>query len=299
MKKILVTGGTVFVSRYIAEHYVAQGHEVYVLNRNTKEQSKGVKLIEADRYNLGETLRVYNFDLVVDTGYNAKAVEMLLDAIGGYKDYVFISSSAVYSEDLPRPFKEDAEVTGNMTWGKYATDKIEAEELLLKREQNAYILRPPYIYGPMNNVYRESFIFDCAMNGRKFYMPPNDEMKIQFSYVGDICRFIDVILEKRPLQHIFNVGNTELVSVKDWVQMCYDAVGTSLESVNVQSGDDQLYYFCFHDYEFSLDVTAQCQLLQDLMPVSEGLKASFAWYKDNTDKVSKRNYIKYIDEKMK
>ena len=50
MKKILVTGGTVFVSRYIAEYYVTKGYDVYVLNRNTKEQSKGVTLIEADRH---------------------------------------------------------------------------------------------------------------------------------------------------------------------------------------------------------------------------------------------------------
>ena len=48
MKKVLVTGGTIFVSRYIAEYYVAKGYEVYVLNRNSREQSKGVKLIQAD-----------------------------------------------------------------------------------------------------------------------------------------------------------------------------------------------------------------------------------------------------------
>ena len=41
MKKILVTGGTVFVSRYIAEYYVAKGCGVYVLDRNNREQSKG------------------------------------------------------------------------------------------------------------------------------------------------------------------------------------------------------------------------------------------------------------------
>lgn len=40
-KKILVTGGTVFVSRYIAEYYVAKGCGVYVLNRNNRGQSKG------------------------------------------------------------------------------------------------------------------------------------------------------------------------------------------------------------------------------------------------------------------
>lgn len=57
MKKMLVTGGTVFVSRYIAEYYVANGYDVYVLNRNSREQSAGVKLIEADRHNLGDILR--------------------------------------------------------------------------------------------------------------------------------------------------------------------------------------------------------------------------------------------------
>ena len=42
MKKVLITGGTVFVSRYIAEYFVAKGGDVYVLNRNTRQQSKGV-----------------------------------------------------------------------------------------------------------------------------------------------------------------------------------------------------------------------------------------------------------------
>lgn len=43
--KVLVTGGTAFVSRYCAEYFVRQGHEVYVMNRNTRPQSSGVKLI--------------------------------------------------------------------------------------------------------------------------------------------------------------------------------------------------------------------------------------------------------------
>lgn len=46
MKKVLVTGGTIFVSRYIAEYYVAKGYEVYVLNRNSREQSVRVKIVD-------------------------------------------------------------------------------------------------------------------------------------------------------------------------------------------------------------------------------------------------------------
>ena len=38
MKKILVTGGTTFVSKYVAEYFVNVGYEVFVLNRNSKPQ---------------------------------------------------------------------------------------------------------------------------------------------------------------------------------------------------------------------------------------------------------------------
>ena len=299
MKKILVTGGTVFVSRYIAEYFVAQGHEVYVLNRNTKEQSKGVKLIEADRYNLGEKLREYYFDLVVDTGYTAKAVEMLLDALGGYKDYVFISSSAVYPEYVPQPFKEESPIAANKLWGKYGTDKIDAENLLLERDPNAYILRPPYIYGPMNNVYREAFVFDCAMMGRKFYLPEDGEMKLQFFHIDDLCRFIDVILEKRPSQHVFNVGNKETVTVSEWVKACYAVTGNSVEFVNVYDDIEQRYYFSFYNYEYYLDVSRQNELMSTVKPLSEGLKEAFDWYKDNADKVNKKPLMEYIDKNIK
>lgn len=40
--KILVTGGTTFVSKYVAEYFVNKGNEVYVINRNTREQVDGV-----------------------------------------------------------------------------------------------------------------------------------------------------------------------------------------------------------------------------------------------------------------
>ena len=268
--KILVTGGTVFVSRFIAEYYVAKGHEVYVLNRNNRPQSEGVKLIQADRHNLGEVLRPYHFDAVIDVAaYTGEDINCLLDALGSYDEYVFISSSAVYPEYVPQPFVEEAQAAVNKFWGKYGVDKIEAETILLQRNPKAYILRPPYLYGPMNNVYREAFVFDCAMQGRKFYLPKNGEMKLQFFHVEDLCRFMDVILEKKPSQHIYNVGNEEAVSVFDWVKMCYDIVGTPLEAVKVFDDIEQRYYFSFYDYEYSLDVTKQKELLNSTKPLKE------------------------------
>ena len=299
MKKVLVTGGTVFVSRYIAEYYVAKGYEVYVLNRNTREQSKGVHLIEADRHELGDKLKDYHFDLVIDTAYTARDVEMLLDALGTYDDYVFISSSAVYPEYGVQPFKEEDKVAVNKYWGVYGTNKIEAEQVLLSRDANAYILRPPYIYGPMNNVYREAFVFDCALQDRKFYLPKDGEMKLQFFHVDDLCRFIDILLEKRPEQHVFNVGNKDTISIREWVELCYKAVGRTPEFVNVYKDIEQRYYFSFYNYEYYLDVTKQYELMEDVKSMKEGLQEAFAWYKGNEHLVMKKPMMEYIDKELK
>lgn len=52
MRKILVTGGTVLVSRFVANYFAQKGNDVYVLNRNSKPQLPNVTLIEGDRNNL-------------------------------------------------------------------------------------------------------------------------------------------------------------------------------------------------------------------------------------------------------
>ena len=298
MKKVLITGGTVFVSRYLAEYYVAKDYEVYVLNRNTRKQSDGVTLIEPDRHALGEALRGLSFDVVIDTAYSARDVDLLMEALEHYGQYVLISSSADYPEYAPQPFCEDTVLGHNRYWGKYGTDKIEAEEALLKRDPGAYVIRPPYLYGPMNNVYREAFVFDCALEGRAFYLPKDGEMKLQFFHIHDLCRLIDALLERKPSQHIFNAGNRDAVSVRDWVTLCYRAAGRDPMFRNVPAQVEQRNYFSFYDYEYCLDVSRQCELLDALKPLEIGLKESFDWYLQNRDQVVKKPLIEYIDRHL-
>ena len=300
MRKILVTGGTVFVSRYVAEYFVKKGDNVYVLNRNSRPQSAGVKLIEADRNALGDKLKDYDFDVVVDvTSYTKTDVENLVNAIGEIKDYVFISSSAVYPETLPQPFCEEQECGPNSIWGAYGTNKLEAEKYLQEHVPQAYILRPPYLYGPMQNVYREPFVFDCAMADRAFYVPKDGSMKMQFFHVEDLCRFIDILLEKKSEQKIFNVGNPEAVTINDWVMMCYQVVGKELRTVHVDASHPQRQYFSFHDYDYYLDVTKQRALMPETKPLLEGLQESYDWYCEHEDLVNKKPLMKYIDEELK
>ena len=297
MKRILVTGGTVFVSKYVSKYFQSNNYEVYVLNRGTKDQIENVKFIRADRSNLGDYLKEYFFDAIIDVcGYNQKDVKNILDSVGGFKDYIFISSSAVYPETNIKPFSENQSIGLNKIWGKYGMGKVEAEKYLLSRVPNAYILRPPYLYGPMQNVYREPFVFECALKNRKFYIPKEGKMKLQFFHVNDLCKIIEKILEMHPEDHIFNVGNKEVVDINTFVELCYKVVGAPLEKVYVTDHQNQRNYFSFYDYEYILDVSRQNKLLPEQKDLFEGLKESYEWYKNNSHEVIKKDYIKFIEK---
>lgn len=180
--------------------------------------------------------------------------------------------------------------------GDYGSHKIAAEKVLQKRVPNAYIVRPPYLYGPMNNIYREAFVFDCALQDRKFYLPNEGQMKLQFFYIHDLCRFFDCILEQLPSQHVFNVGNEQCITVKDWVALCYQIVGKDATFMEVTSEVEQRNYFSFYNYEYTLDVQSQRSLMLHTIPFEEGLRISFDWYVSHSDEVAKKPYFTYIDE---
>ena len=298
--KLLITGGTTFVSKFTAEHFVKNGDEVYVLNRGSRRQPDGAKYIEGDRTQLGDKLKGMRFDAVLDiTAYTQEHVQALLDSGIEFDDYIFISSSAVYPETNPQPFTEEQSCGYNSVWGDYGTNKLRAEQYLQANVPNAYILRPPYFYGIYENLYREAFPFDCAMQDRPFYIPQNGDMKLQFFNVSDLCRFVETLIDKRPKDHVFNVGNKDIVTVKEWVELCYKVAGKTAEFISVDKEIPQRDYFCFYDYEYALDVSKQNELMPDTVSLEQGLREEFEWYKNNLDSIYNRKpYMKFIDNNL-
>ena len=71
-------------------------------------------------------------------------------------------------------------------------------------------------------------------------------------------------------------------------------VGAKPETVQVE-GHPQRAYFCFHDYDYYLDVSKQIAFMQDVKPLEEGLQESYEWFRQNRDAVMRRPYMEYID----
>lgn len=296
---ILITGGTVFASRFTAEYFRNNGHNVYVLNRGNNIQSPNVIHIKGDRHNLGGALKKHHFDAVLDiTAYTCDDVKSLIEGLGTFDNYVFLSSSAVYPETLKQPFNERQKCGANCYWGDYGTNKLAAEKYVIENIAHSYIIRPPYLYGPMNNLYREAFVFECAENDLPFYAPKDGRMPLQFFHIRDVCRFIEILLDRKPAEQIYNVGNAEIVDINEWVRLCYEVLNKRPEIKYVDGSVPQRSYFPFFDYPYILDVAKQNDLMPDTMPLFDGLRESYEWYKNNREAIRRKPLLDYINQNL-
>lgn len=305
-QRILVTDGTGFVGKSVVQFFVARGDKVTVLNSANHSSHARAQYYAADRHHIGMHLYGKSFDAVIDVNaFNANDVEVLLHALhhAKYSNYVLLSSCAVYPETNLQPFVESARLgltTAHALWQPYSEGKVAAERALLERAHHPYIIRPSYLYGPMNSVYREAFVFDCANADRVFYLPQDGTMQLQFFHVRDLCRFIDVIITQQPQQYVYNVGNAQTVSVREWVDMCYNAAGKRAQYANVHNNDvEQHHYFPFYNYQYELDVQAQHELMPTTTPLEDGLRESYEWYSEHPHDVEVKPYVQFIDDVLK
>ncbi|MCO4473356.1 hypothetical protein Si131_01624 [Streptococcus infantarius subsp. infantarius] len=110
---------------------------------------------------------------------------------------------------------------------------------------------------------------------------------------------MEAIIEKRPTEHLYNVGNTEVISTRQWVKLCYACSNKIPEFIEVFDEVDQRNYFSFYDYEFFLDVKRQEKLLPELTPLEIGLKESYTWYENHVFDVKKKPFFDYIEKHLK
>ena len=75
-------------------------------------------------------------------------------------------------------------------------------------------------------------------------------------------------------------------------------VGKTPEFIAVDSAIPARTYFPFRDYQYILDVTKQNAILPAAIPLEEGLRESYLWYKDHSEEVLKKDYFTVIKEKI-
>lgn len=288
--KVLVLGGTKFVGKSVAQYFYNAGYDVTVLVSGKHPESVpfGVSHIFADRHNfvnMHEALKNTDFEYIIDvSGYTQEDVFNVVENcnIQTLKKYVFISSSAVYA-DVESPIKEEALRNENPYWGEYGLHKLEVEEYLMEQyEENQFpilILRPAYIYGAMNNLYREAFVFDCLDKGIPIVLPGDGHQKIQFIHITDVCRQIEALCTSDSKGEAFNSGNELPLTFNTWLVHIFTATGKQVPVLydrELKYIDTQ--YFPFRNISYYLDTSKINALCAPITDFIDGIKDAYSYY---------------------
>jgi 2'-hydroxyisoflavone reductase len=206
--EILVLGGTVFLSRAVAELGVARGHNVTTFNRGkTGPPVAGARAITGDRTDPADLAQLADtdFDLVFDTGYQpdvVKASAELLEPSAGH--YAFISSINAYpgwpdQADYHQKgtYDGDPDVVGDQLpeglddGAAYGWRKVGAERAVLRAfgEHRSSILRAGLIVGPHDRAGRLPWWLDRVARGGRTLAPGTPEDELRMVDARDIAEF--------------------------------------------------------------------------------------------------------------
>jgi nucleoside-diphosphate-sugar epimerase len=158
--KILFIGGTGTISTAISKLLIAQGHDLYLLNRGKRNDvlPSGAHALIADindEQQVAALIKGLDFDCVAD--FIAFVPEHLQRDYrlfkGKTRQFIFISSASAYQKPLSDYRVTEATPLANPYW-QYSRDKIACEDYLMKlyREEGfpVTMVRPSYTYDERN-----------------------------------------------------------------------------------------------------------------------------------------------------
>jgi nucleoside-diphosphate-sugar epimerase len=285
--RVLVIGGTEFISLHLVRSLLRDGHEVAVLNRGRRPERapKGVRTIVCDRKDwtaLKTALAAERFDALVDITYaptTGEDVEALLAALGGRIGHaIFVSTGRVHDHAQPMPLAEDA--PRNLYWGEYARLKIAGEDAYMTSGVPATVVRPTHVYGPLNTRNNETFFFDRLLRGRPILVPGDGGWLRQFGHVEDLADAMAALLgNRRAFGQAYNVTGEETITQIGFVDLVAEVVrrpATFVYAPKAPFGQNLAYD------SHAVYTTAKIRRELGIRPrytLASGLAQTFEWYR--------------------
>jgi nucleoside-diphosphate-sugar epimerase len=244
--RLLVLGGTLFVSRAVAAEAVRRGHEVVCAARGqTGSLPDGAKLVVVDRDAPDglAPLAGESFDGVVDVAkishpWVANALDVLAENAA---HWTFVSSISVYNDGVTQGQRTDASVfepkREEVRAGQPLTDpelygaiKVASENAVLERlGDRAFVVRPGLITGPGDISDRFGYWPGRMARGGRVLVPDAPDAPAQIVDVRDLADWI-VSAAERKLVGVFDaIGPSQ--PLNDMLAGIAATVGADVELV--------------------------------------------------------------------
>ena len=190
--------------------------------------------------------------------------------------FIFGSSSSVYGGNLKVPFSEEDPV--DLPVSPYAATK-KAGELLCHTyahnfAMNIACLRFFTVYGPRQRPEMAIHKFAQLMwEGKEIPVFGDGQSRRDYTYVDDIVSGICAAIQLNPRYGIFNLGESETITLIDLIDALADALGTKarLEFLPPQPGD--MLITC-------ADITRSRKILgyDPKVPIRDGIRRFAEWF---------------------
>ncbi len=316
---ILVTGGAGFIGSHVSERLADRGDHVIIVDsfdpfypaeikrRNIRKlvDHGGATVVEADISvpgQVGAALSDTDIDGIIHLAARAgvrPSLERPLDyartnvegTLGmlefarrrGIRPFVFGSSSSVYGDSTPTPFRESEPASDPIS--PYAATK-RAGELLCKSHAHLYSLtiicaRLFTVYGPRQRPDLAIHKFARLMAQDKpipFFGDGSTER--DYTYVADIVHGIESALDwalRSPAGsfEIVNLGESETTSLSHLVEMIANEMGVvpKFEPLPAQPGDAQRTFA-------NVDKARELLGYAPATSMEEGIRKFVAWFRE-------------------
>jgi 2'-hydroxyisoflavone reductase len=231
--RLLVLGGTVFLSRAVAADAVARGHEVTCAARGTSGSvPEGARLVEVDRTQPLPDLGA--FDAVVDV---ARHPSWVRNAVAAHADahWLFVSTINVYADDatpggtpetlpLVEAIEDDVDLKENPE--AYGPMKVACERIALDRAASAMVIRPGLIVGPEDPTGRFSYWPRRLAAGGEVLAPGDPADVMQVADVRDLAAWAVTACEQRATGVYDGIGPA--MPISDLLTQCAQGVSSDL-----------------------------------------------------------------------
>lgn len=207
--KLLVLGGSVFLSRAVAEDAVRRGHDVTCACRGSSGSlPDGVRHVVTDRSAGLPAELTDEYDAVVDVGRHPSWVRAAVARFPS-AHWVFVSTINVYADDatpgggpgtlpLREPRHEDADLSEDPE--AYGPMKVACEQAVTEGAASATVIRPGLIVGPGDPsgrfAYWPSRLGDTA-DHPEVVVPGSADDSVQVIDVRDLAAWTVTCAEER------------------------------------------------------------------------------------------------------
>lgn len=234
--RLLIMGGTQFVGRHIAEIALERGHDVTVFHRgrSNADAVPEAEHIIGDRDSDLDRLAGQRWDATIDvSAYVPRQVRELADALDGRGgQHCFVSTVSVYAEPAPPNATEDAPLveladptTEDVTGETYGGLKVLCERVVHERYDDALVIRPTYVVGPLDYTHRFTYWVLRIADGGRVVAPDIPGYGIQVIDARDQARWIVELLERADSGTFHTVSPPPPFTFADMLRAVVDAVG--------------------------------------------------------------------------